>query len=123
TLAAYDAKILPAGAALPDRQTARWGTAERHESADPIRPLVLPPAAESAPKPAPAHLARGLGVHQRDEANVEPPELRRIMTVVDSPTMPAAPAYPRLDVNLSVGFALGVLAASALVAVRRTTHT
>jgi uncharacterized protein involved in exopolysaccharide biosynthesis len=120
TLAARDAGILPGNASLDDRQAARWVTAERIEGADLIRLTVWQPTADAAQQLAAAIVARGLAINQRDEASVAPPELRRIMTTVDPPTLPAAPAYPRLGVNLSVGFALGVLAASALVAVRHT---
>jgi len=123
TLAAHDAGVLPAGASLDDQQAARWVTAERIEGADLIRLVVWQPAADAAHKLAEAIVARGLAINQRDEANVAPPELRRIMQVVDPPTLPAAPAYPRLSVNLSVGFALGVLAASVLVAIRQTMHS
>jgi len=119
-LAAQDAGILPAGTALDDQQAARWVTAERIEGADLIRLVAWQPTADGARKLADAIVARGLAVNQRDEANVAPPELRRIMTVVDPPTLAASPASPRLSVNLSVGFALGVLAASALVAIRQT---
>jgi len=49
---------------------------------------------------------------------VTTPELQRILQVVDAPTRPSAPAYPLRAVNVAVGFALGVLAASAFVAVR-----
>ncbi len=38
--------------------------------------------------------------------------------MVDPPTLPSAPAYPLRAVNLSVGFALGVLTASAYIAIR-----
>ena len=72
----------------------------------------------AARKLADAIVARGLAINQRDEANVAPPELRRIMTVVDPPTLPSSPAAPQLSVNLSVGFALGVLAAGVFVSVR-----
>ena len=120
TLAAHDAGILPAGTSLDDRQAARWVTAERIEGADLIRLVVWQPTAEAAHKLAEAIITRGLAINQRDEADVAPAELRRLMLIVDPPTMPAAPAYPQPAVNLSVGFALGVLAASALVAVRQT---
>src|SRR5262245_16149537 len=122
TLAAHDAGILPAGTSLDDQQAARWVTAERIEGADLIRLVVWQPTADAAHKLAEAIVARGLAINQHDEANVAPPELRRIMMVIDPPTLPSAPAYPRLGVNLSVGFALGVLAASALVAIRQTTR-
>ncbi|HJZ78031.1 MAG TPA: hypothetical protein VKE51_40160 [Vicinamibacterales bacterium] len=122
TLAAHDAGILPPAASLDDQQAARWVTAERIEGADLIRLVVWQPTADAAHKLAAAIVARGLAINQHDEANVAPPELRRIMMVIDPPTLPSAPAYPRLGVNLSVGFALGVLAASALVAIRQTTR-
>jgi len=47
-------------------------------------------------------------------------ELQLQLVVVDPPTRPSAPSVPRTSVNLSVGFALGVLAASAFVAVWET---
>ncbi|HKB10086.1 MAG TPA: hypothetical protein VKD69_05520 [Vicinamibacterales bacterium] len=119
-LAAQDAGILAAGASLDERQTSRWVTAERIEGADLVRLVVWQPTADAAHQLAGAIVARALAINQRDEANVAPPELRRIMLVVDPPTIPSAPAYPRLAVNLSVGFALGVLAGCGLVAVRRT---
>jgi hypothetical protein len=122
TQAAHDAGILPPGASLDDQQAARWVTAERIEGADLVRLVVWQPTADAAHKLAAAIVARGLAINQRDEANVAPPELRRIMMVVDPPTLPSAPAYPRLAVNLAVGFALGVLAASAVVAIRQTTR-
>src|SRR5262249_45536505 len=119
-LAAQDAGILAAGASLDERQASRWVTAERIEGADLVRLVVWQPTADAAHQLAGAIVARALAINQRDEANVAPPELRRIMLVVDPPTIPSAPAYPRLAVNLSVGFALGVLAGCGLVAARRT---
>jgi hypothetical protein len=119
-LAAHDAGIVPPGTSLDDQQAARWVTAERVEGADLIRLVVWQPTPNTAHALAEAIVARGLAINRRDEADVAPPELRRIMMVVDPPTLPAAPAFPRLGVNLSVGFALGVLAASALVAIRQT---
>jgi uncharacterized protein involved in exopolysaccharide biosynthesis len=120
TLAARDAGILTIGAALDQAQAARWATAERVEGADLIRLVVWQPAPEPAQKLAEAIVARGLASNLRDEANVAPPELRRVLTVVDPPTRPSAPSYPRRDVNLSVGFAFGVLTAAAFVAVRHS---
>lgn len=118
TLAARDAGILTNDAALDEVQAARWATAERVEGADLIRLVVWQPAPEPAKKLAEAIVARGLAINARDEANVAPPELRRVLTVVDPPTRPSAPSYPRREVNLSVGFALGVLTAAAFVGVR-----
>jgi hypothetical protein len=120
TAAARDAGLLSADAALDDRGAAQWVSAERIEGADLIRLTVWQPAADAAQKLAAAIVARGLEINRRDEAAVPEPELRRILTIVDAPTRPAAPAYPRRAVNLSVGFALGVLAASAFVAIRTT---
>jgi uncharacterized protein involved in exopolysaccharide biosynthesis len=120
TLAARDAGVLGATESLDDVQAARWATAERVEGADLIKLTVWQPSADAAKRIADAIVARGLAVNQRDEAAVELPELRRILLVVDLPTRPSAPAYPRHAVNLSVGFAFGVLAASAFVALRRT---
>lgn len=118
TLAARDAGVLSDAQSLDDRQAAQWATAERIEGADLIKLTVWQPTPEAAQRIAAAIVTRGLAINQRDEAAVAPPELRRILTVVDPPTRPAAPAYPRRAVNLSVGFALGVLAASAFVALR-----
>ena len=119
TLAARDAGVLGATESLDDVQAARWATAERIEGADLIKLTVWQPSAEAAKRIADAIVARGLAINQRDEAAVGLPELRRILLVVDPPTLPSAPAYPRRAVNLSVGFALGVLAASAYVGLRR----
>ena len=119
TLAARDAGVVGATESLDDVQAARWATAERVEGADLIKLTVWQPSAVAAKRIADAIVARGLAINQRDEAAVGLPELRRILLVVDPPTLPSAPAYPRRAVNLSVGFALGVLAASAYVALRR----
>jgi hypothetical protein len=118
TAAARDAGILPGDGALDDARASEWVSAERIEGADLIRLSVWQPTAEAAQKLAAAIVARGLEVNRRDEAAVPEPELRRILMIVDPPTRPVAPAYPRWPVNLSVGFALGLLAASAFVAVR-----
>lgn len=118
TAAAHAAGILPADRALDDVQAARWVTAERIEGADLIRLDVWQPTPDAAHDLAEAIVSHGLEVNRQDEAAVPAPELRRVLTVVDPPTRPSAPAYPRWPVNLSVGFAFGVLAASAVVAVR-----
>jgi uncharacterized protein involved in exopolysaccharide biosynthesis len=118
TAAAHDAGILPPDRALDDAQAAAWVTAERIEGADLVRLTVWQPSAEAAQKLAAAIVARGLEINRRDESAMPEPELKRNMIVVDPPTRPSAPAYPRWPVNLSVGFALGVLAASAYAAVR-----
>ena len=118
TAAAHDAGILTGDAALDDAQAAAWVNAERIEGADLVRLTVWQPTADGAQKLAAAIVARGLEINRRDEAAVPEPELKRNMIVVDPPTRPAAPAYPRWPMNLAVGFALGVLAASAYVAVR-----
>jgi hypothetical protein len=120
TLAAHDAGVLPADASLDDAQAARLVMAERIEGADLIRLTVWQPSADAAQKLARALVSRAVAINTRDEANVAPPELRRILMVVDPPTHPHAPAYPLASVNLSVGFALGVLAAAAYVAVSET---
>jgi hypothetical protein len=119
TLAARDAGVLSNTESLDDVQAARWATAERIEGADLIKLTVWQPTADRARRIADAIVARGLAINQREEAAVAPPELRRILLVVDPPTHPSAPAYPRRAVNLGVGFALGVLAASAFIALRR----
>ncbi len=120
TAAARDAGILAADAALDDQRAAQWASAERIEGADLIRLSVWQPTPDAAQKLAAAMVSRVLEINRRDEAAVPEPELRRILTIVDPPTRPSAPAYPRRAVNLAVGFALGVLAASALVAIRAT---
>jgi hypothetical protein len=93
-------------------------SAERIEGADLIRLIVWQPSADAAHKLSAAIVARGLDINRRDEGAMPEPELKRNMIVVDPPTRPSAPAYPRWSVNLAVGFALGVLAASAYVAAR-----
>ena len=94
------------------------GDGRRIEGADLIRLTVWQPSADVAHKLAAAIVARGLEINHRDEAAMPEPELKRVMVVIDAPTTPSAPAYPRWPLNLSVGFALGILAASAWVAVR-----
>jgi hypothetical protein len=118
TAAAHDAGILPADRALDDAQAAAWVSAERVEGADLVRLTVWQPSADAAQHLAAAIVARGLAINRRDEDAVPEPELKRNMLVVDPPTRPSAPAYPRWPVNLSVGFALGVLLASAYAAAR-----
>jgi len=118
TDAARDAGILQGESTLDDVQAARWAGAERIEGADLVRLTVWQPSADAAHNLAAAIVARGMAINHRDEAEVREPELRRVMTIVDPPTHPSSPAYPRWPVNLSVGFALGVLGASAFVAVR-----
>jgi uncharacterized protein involved in exopolysaccharide biosynthesis len=120
TSAAREAGLLPADRALDDAQAAEWVAAERIEGADLIRLSVWQPTPDAAQKLAAAIVARGLEINRRDEAAVPEPELRRILTIVDAPTRPAAPAYPRRAVNLAVGFALGVLAACAVAGIRAT---
>lgn len=118
TQAARDVGLLTKDQSLDDRQAARWVTAEPIEGADLIRLTVWQPRPEAAHALAGAIVARGLEANRLDEDEVVAPEVRRRLTVVDPPTRPGAPSFPRRDVNLSVGFALGVLAASAWVAVR-----
>jgi hypothetical protein len=117
--AAHEAGILPPTATLDDRQAAAWASAERIEGADLIRLTVWQPNPFAAERLAETIVARGIQINRRDEANVPEPELRRILLVVDRPTHPVSPAYPRWDVNLSVGLALGVLAAGVWTAARR----
>lgn len=117
--AARDVGIL-SETALDDERAADWANAERIEGADLIRLSVWQPAPDAAQKLAAAIVARGLEINRREEAAIPEPELRRILTIVDPPTRPSSPAYPRRAVNLAVGFALGVLAASAYVAIRAT---
>ena len=116
--AAHDAGILQGDAALDDRQATAWVAAERIEGADLIRLTVWQPGADAAQKLAAAIVARGLELNHRDEAAMPEAELKRVMTVVDPPTRPSAPSYPRWSVNLSAGFALGMLAACAWAATR-----
>lgn len=118
TLAARDAGLLANNQSLDDRQAARAVTAEAIEGADLIRLTVWQATPDAAQKLAEAIVARGLEANRRDEAEVVAPEVRRRLAIVDAPTRPSAPSYPLRTVNLSVGFALGVLAASAFVAVR-----
>jgi hypothetical protein len=118
TAAAHDAGLLADGTSLDDTQAAAWVTAERIEGADLIRLTVWQPGADAAQKLAAAIVARGVELNHRDEAAMSEAELKRVMTVVDPPTRPSAPAYPRWSVNLSVGFALGLLAACAWAAIR-----
>jgi uncharacterized protein involved in exopolysaccharide biosynthesis len=120
TQAARDAGLLADDQSLDDRQAARWVNAESIEGADLIRLTVWQPRPEAAQALASAIVARGLEANRVDEETVIAPEVSRRLTVVDPPTRPAAPSYPRRDVNLSVGFALGVLAASAFVAARQS---
>jgi uncharacterized protein involved in exopolysaccharide biosynthesis len=120
TQAAHDAGLLAGDQSLDDRQAARWVSAEPIEGADLIRLTVWQPRPDAAQALAAAIVARGLEANRLDEEAVIAPEVRRRLTVVDPPTRPAAPSYPRRDVNLSVGFALGVLAASAFVAARQS---
>lgn|SRR5262245_38546145 len=118
TAAAQEAGILAKDAALDDRQAAAWVNAERIEGADLIRLTVWQPTPDAAQKLAAAIVARGIDVNRREEASMPAPELQRIMTVVDAPSRPSAPAYPRWPVNLAAGFALGALLASAVAAIR-----
>jgi hypothetical protein len=118
TAAAHDTGILPPDRSLDDAQAASWVSAERIEGADLVRLTVWQPTADAAQKLAAAIVARGLEINRRDESAMPEPELKRNMLVVDPPTRPSAPAYPRWPVNISVGLALGVLAASAYTAAR-----
>ena len=120
TQAAHDAGLLPDGIALDEREAAEWVTVETIETSDLIRLRTWQPTADEAQRLAQALVVRGLEANRRDEADVVAPAVQRRMAVVDPPTHPAAPAYPVTAVNLSVGFALGVLAASAFVALRET---
>lgn len=119
TLAARDAGLLSGGESLDDAQAAAWVTAEAVEGADLVRLTVWQPSPAAATKLADAIVARGLDENRREEAAVIAPDVRRTLVLVDPPTHPASPAYPRRDVSLAVGFGLGVLAAAAFVAVRR----
>jgi uncharacterized protein involved in exopolysaccharide biosynthesis len=120
TEAARDAGLLTKDQALDDRRAAEWVTTEAIEGADLVRLTAWQPTADAAQRLAAAIVARGLEANRRDEAEVVAPEVRRRLTLVDPPTRPDAPSFPRTDVNLSVGLALGVLAASAFVAIRST---
>src|SRR5262245_19924267 len=118
TGAAHDAGVLPGDASLDERQAAAWVGAERIEGADLVRLSVWQPTPEAAQKLAAAIVARGVEMNRREEAEMPARELQRIMTVVDAPTRPSAPAYPRWPLNLAVGVAFGALIASAVAAVR-----
>src|SRR5262245_52373836 len=118
TSAAHDAGVLPADRSLDERQAAAWVGAERIEGADLVRLSVWQPTPEAAQKLAAAIVARRLAENRRAEASLPAAGLRRIMTVVDQPTRPASPAYPRWPLNIAVGCAFGVLVASAVAAVR-----
>jgi LPS O-antigen subunit length determinant protein (WzzB/FepE family) len=67
----------------------------------------------------PDSAARIAALKQRlAELDVIDAERELQLRLVDPPTLPLAPSSPRADLYLSVGFALGVLAASATVAIR-----
>lgn len=118
TIAARDAGLLSASQSLDQTQAAAWATAEAIEGADLVRLTVWQPAPDAATRLADAIVARGLEANRRDEADVIAPEVHRRLVLVDPPTRPAAPAYPRRAVNLAVGFGLGVLMATAFVTAR-----
>jgi uncharacterized protein involved in exopolysaccharide biosynthesis len=70
---------------------------------------------------APDADARAAAIRRRlAELDIIDAERELQLRLIDPPTMPSAPSSPRPGLNLSVGFALGVLAASAAVAVRYT---
>jgi hypothetical protein len=119
TLAARDAGLLTAGQSLDDAQAAVWVTAEAVEGADLVRLTVWQPAADAATTLAEAIVARGLDANRKEEAEVVAPEVHRRLVLIDPPTRPAAPSFPRWPVNLSVGFGLGLLAAVAFVSARQ----
>jgi len=119
TLSAHDAGLLAADRSLDDAQAAAWVTAEAIEGADLVRLTVWQPAPEAATRLAEAIVARGLEANRRDEAEIIAPEVHRRLVLVDPPTHPAAPSFPRRQVNLAVGFGLGVLIATAFVAARQ----
>jgi capsular polysaccharide biosynthesis protein len=119
TLAASDAGLLSAGQALDDRQAAAWVTAEAIDGADLVRLTVWQPSPAAALKLAEAIVARGLDANRRDEAEVIAPEVHRRLVVVDPPTLPATPSFPRRDVNLAAGFGIGVLIGAAFVSARQ----
>lgn len=120
TLAARDAGLLTASQSLDDVQAAAWVTAEAVEGADLVRLTVWQPSSEAATKLAGAIVARGLDANRKEEADVVAPEVHRRLVLVDPPTHPAAPAYPRRAVNLAVGLGLGVLMATAFVTARES---
>jgi len=119
TLAARDAGLLSAGQSLDDTQAAAWVTAEAVDGADLVRLTVWQPSPAAAQKLAEAIVARGLEANRRDEAELIAPEVHRRLVVVDLPTLPASPSFPRRDVNLAAGFGIGVLLAAAFVAARQ----
>jgi hypothetical protein len=118
TEAARDAGVLAKDEAVDDQRARQWVTAEAIEGADLVRLTVWQPTPDAARALADAIVARALEANRRDEDEIVAPEVRRRLAVVDPPTRPTAPSFPLRDVNLSVGFALGVLASSAFVAVR-----
>jgi uncharacterized protein involved in exopolysaccharide biosynthesis len=116
TLAARDAGVLGADESLDDRQAAAWVQADAIERSDLIALTVWQPAPDAAHALAAAIVERGLEANRREEAS-RPPELRRELTLVDPPTRPSSPAYPRRDLNLSSGLVLGILAGAVFVIV------
>ena len=117
TECARDAGILTPEQTLDQRQAAAWVEAERIEGSDLIKVTVWQPTAEAAHKLATAIVERGLADNRRDQADVKSNELRRELKLVDAPTRPAAPSYPRRDLNLSSGFVLGLVAGVVFVVV------
>jgi hypothetical protein len=119
TLAARDAGLLATGQSLDDKQAAAWVTTEAIDGADLVRLTVWQPSPGAAMKLAEAIVARGLEANRKDEAEVVAPEVHRRLVIVDPPTLPATPSFPRRDVNLAAGFGLGVLMAAAFVGARQ----
>lgn len=117
TLAARDAGILGSDRMIDDRQAAAWVQAEAVERSDLIALTVWQPTPEAAQTLAHAIVTRALDINRHEET-ASAPELRRELTLADPPTRPAAPAYPRWDLNLSAGFVLGVLTAIVFVVFR-----
>lgn len=118
TFAARDAGLLGDGESLDERQAAKWVVAEAIEGSDLIKLTVWQPTADAAQKLAVAIVARGIDANRRDQADVIAAEVRRVLTVVDPPTRPSAPSFPRPAVNLSAGVTLGILFGAAYVWVR-----
>jgi hypothetical protein len=119
TLAARDAGLLSAGQSFDDAQAAACVTAEAIDGADLVRLTVWQPSAGAARKLAEAIVARGLEANRKDEAEAIAPEVQRRLVIVDPPTQPTAPSFPRRGVNLAAGFGIGVLIAAAFVSARQ----
>jgi uncharacterized protein involved in exopolysaccharide biosynthesis len=118
TLAARDAGIIDAATALDSSRAAAWVQADRIERSDLVQLTAWQPTPDAAQKLAAAIVARALALNRTEQAGVDPPEIRRALSVVDAPTRPSRPAYPRWSANLAAAVGIGVLVASLVVAIR-----